>query len=101
MSDYVSVGWSAASEMTAKNLNQMETQYQHGKTHIDLHTHVSAHYRKTQSDAKFFPIVAGLDADKIDSLEATAIVGNQVVLGAIWLCKAADNEFTNGYLNAA
>ena len=98
---YVPVGWTSAIDLTAKNLNQMETQYAAGKVDIDLHGHPTIHYTKAESDAKFFPIASGLDADKIDGNHLSDLVSALVPLGAIWLYKGIDTDFTNGYLNAA
>ena len=98
---YTSVGWTAAKLLSAKNLNLMETQYAAGKADIDLHGHPTVHYLKSESDAKFFPIASGLDADKIDNMHLSDLVSNLVPLGAIWLYKGVDTDFTNGYLNAA
>ena len=97
---YTSVGWGAATLLSAKNFNQMETQYAAGKVDIDLHGHPTVHYRKTESDAKFFPIATGLDADMIDGDHLSDLVSALVPLGAIWLYKGVDADFTNGYLNA-
>ena len=98
---YTSVGWTAATLLSAKNLNRMETQYAAGKIDIDLHGHPAVHYLKADSDAKFFPIASGLDANKIDGYHLSDLVSNIVPLGVIWLYKGADADFTNGYLNAA
>lgn len=98
---YVPVGWTSAIDLTAKNFNHMETQYAAGKVDIDLHGHPTIHYLKADSDAKFFPIASGLDADKIDGNHLADLVSDLVPPGAIWLYKGSDSDFTNGYLNAA
>ena len=98
---YTAVGWGAATLLSAKNFNHMETQYAAGKVDIDLHGHPTIHYPKADSDAKFFPIASGLDADTIDGQHLSDLVSNLVPLGAIWLYKGIDTDFTNGYLNAA
>jgi hypothetical protein len=86
--------------VTAKALNNLESQFAEAKVEIDLHGHPAIHYLKADSDAKFFPIAAGLDADKIDGFEATDLMGFQLDPGIIIMHKALANEFTNGYLNA-
>ena len=98
---YTTVGWGAATLLSAKNLNRMETQYAAGKLDIDLHGHAVVHYTKADSDAKFYPIASGLDADTIDGDHLSDLVSALVPLGAIWIYKGVDADFTNGYLNAA
>ena len=86
--------------VTAKALNNLESQFSEAKVEIDLHGHPAIHYLKADSDAKFFPVAAGLDADKIDGFESTDLMGFQLDPGIIIMHKALANEFTNGYLNA-
>ena len=100
MSDYVSIGWGLTTLLSAKNFNLMETQFQHAKSHIDLHGHPAIHYTKSESDAKFYPVASGMDADTIDGLDADDLIGNQIPIGSIFLHKGTDDEFSNGYLIA-
>lgn len=97
---YASVGWTSAKLLSPKNFNQMETQYAAAKADIDIHGHPASHYLKTASDAKFFPIASGLDADKIDGLHLSSLVGNLIPPGAIWIYKGVDADFSSGYLIA-
>lgn len=86
--------------VTGKALNNLESQFSEAKIEIDLHGHPAIHYLKAGSDAKFFPIASGLDADKIDGFESVDLMGFQLDPGIIIMHKGRANEFTNGYLNA-
>lgn len=84
--------------ITAKALNNLEGQYAAAKIDIDAHGHPAAHYLKSASDAKFFPIASGLDADTIDGYHASDLMGFQVPKGIITMHRGDADDFSGGYL---
>jgi microcystin-dependent protein len=86
--------------ITAKALNHLEGQYAAAKEEIDVHDHPSVHYLKAESDAKFFPIASGMDADTVDGYHASDLMGFQLPVGIITMHRGDSDDFSNGYLIA-
>lgn len=95
---YTSTTWTNG--ITAKALNNVEGQYSAAKEEIDVHGHPEKHYLKSESDAKFFPIASGMDADTIDGYHASDLMGFQLPLGIITMHRGSDDDFSGGYLIA-
>lgn len=93
---YEKINFTALIQLTAKNLNHMETQAAEAKPAIDAHIHPTIHYSKTQSDALCFPPASGLDADLIDSMSFEDLLGAQIPVGGVMLYYGSDDDFQDG-----
>jgi hypothetical protein len=98
--DYIPVGWSITKLASAPNMQHMEEMYPDLVSKIDLHVHPTIHYSKAQSDALFFGpgIETGLDAEYLDSLPLSSIMGGLAPNGLHLIWPGTDNDFLNGYL---
>ncbi|MCK9571482.1 hypothetical protein M0R72_21210 [Candidatus Pacearchaeota archaeon] len=99
---YTKINFSSTTLLSARNMNHLGTIYAEGKTAIDLHTHPAVHYSQTESDALFFPIASGLDADMIDSMSYDDLLGSLIPVGGVMLYYGEDADFEDGgYLKAS
>ncbi|MCK9571612.1 hypothetical protein M0R72_21860 [Candidatus Pacearchaeota archaeon] len=99
---YSKIDFAANTPLSAPNMNKLGTIYTEGKAAIDLHTHPTVHYNQTESDALFFPIASGLDADMIDSLTYEDLLGSLIPVGGVMLYYGEDADFEDGgYLKAS
>jgi len=99
---YTKIVFTGTTLLSAPNMNKLGTIYSEGKAAIDLHTHPAVHYSQTESDALFFPIASGLDADMIDSLTYDDLLGSLIPVGGVMLYYGEDADFEDGgYLKAS
>jgi hypothetical protein len=93
---YTKINFASNTLLSARNMNHLGTIYAEGKTAIDLHTHPAVHYSQTESDALFYPIASGLDADMIDSLSYDDLLGSLIPIGGVMLYYGEDADFEDG-----
>ncbi len=99
---YTKINFSSNTLLSARVMNYLGTIYAEGKMTIDLHTHSAIHYSQTESDALFYPIASGLDADMIDSLPYDDLLGSLIPVGGVMLYYGEDADFEEGgYLKAS
>lgn len=98
--EYVPVGWDAATPLSAPNMRQLTSIETCLKSNIDEHLHSTVHYSESESDAKFFGsgLEVGLDADLLDGKTLAEVLGGQAPKGLHLVWSGDDEDFVGGYL---
>lgn len=99
---YTKTTWSSSVAITAKRMNHLETQYEEIEYLVNNHQHDTSHYKKTESDSKFYHAEnmggnSSADADLLDGQHVSALIGTGLPAGAILMWSGSDGNIPYGW----
>ena len=91
--------WTLESEVSAYNMNHLESQWTVLTAELAAHNHDSVYYGKVDSDVKFFSVdfYEGFDADMLDSLHYDDLIKSVLPVGSILIWTKDTDEIPDGW----
>ena len=91
--------WTLESELSAYNMNHLESQWTVLTAELVAHNHNLVYYGKVDSDVKFFSVdfYEGFDADMLDGLHYSDLIKSVLPVGSILIWTKDTDEIPDGW----